>query len=211
MSLWGGGRHIGRSPLNHFYCGLCVLASLVLLMAIPARAGASGPLGGLAPRAYVVGTYDGSVLRIYVDGRLAGQAPVRGLVDRTAAPLEIGSFLGRAVWDGEIDEVAVYNRALTPSAIAAHYQLGLGSGGAGTSYPESVKATPGLVSYWRLDDQGLVAVDQQRINDGSYMPGVVRGARSLISGSTDDGFRRVDRVDKSPAVAIAHPQTSADA
>jgi hypothetical protein len=64
-------------------------------------------------------TYDGSVLRLYVNGAEAGNRTVSGSLVTSTGALRIG---GNSVWGeyftGLIDEVRVYNRALTPAEIA---------------------------------------------------------------------------------------------
>ncbi len=63
-------------------------------------------------------TYDGSALRLYVNGSLAGTLPANGSMSTSNGPLRIG---GNAIWDewfdGAIDEVRIYNRALTGAEI----------------------------------------------------------------------------------------------
>ncbi len=62
--------------------------------------------------------YDGSALRLYVNGTLVGSRAVAGSIPASTSPLRMG---GNAVWgeyfDGLIDEVRVYNRALTQAEI----------------------------------------------------------------------------------------------
>ena len=65
-------------------------------------------------------TYDASVLRLYVNGAASGTAVVAGTIPASTGVLRIG---GNSVWAewfaGQIDEVRVYNRALTQSEIQA--------------------------------------------------------------------------------------------
>jgi hypothetical protein len=82
-----------------------------------------------APRAatHVVGTFDGSMLRIYVNGRPEGGAST-GLPRRPGdVPVEIGSFYGGQRWFGVLDEVALYDRALSPEDVRRHHELGSGA------------------------------------------------------------------------------------
>jgi hypothetical protein len=78
---------------------------------------ASVPLGQWS---YVVGTYaNGSGLAFYVNGQLIGTTDVSGSMAPSGNPLEIGhdpSTTGRW-YDGLIDEVSLYNRALSPAEI----------------------------------------------------------------------------------------------
>ncbi|MFL5877789.1 MAG: LamG domain-containing protein, partial [Solirubrobacteraceae bacterium] len=68
---------------------------------------------------YVTGTYDGSALRLYVDGVLKATKNTSGTVTASAGALRIG---GNSVWgewfNGAIDEVRIYNRALSATEIA---------------------------------------------------------------------------------------------
>jgi hypothetical protein len=67
---------------------------------------------------YVTGTYDGSALRLYVDGVLKATQNTTATIPASSGPLRIG---GNAVWaewfNGALDEIRVYNRALTATEI----------------------------------------------------------------------------------------------
>lgn len=76
----------------------------------------------------VIGTYDGSTVRLYVDGREVGSgsadsSPVQygGAVDND---LGIGTYPGCSglSFDGKIDEAKVFNRTLGAQEIRAAYQ-----------------------------------------------------------------------------------------
>jgi len=73
---------------------------------------------------YVVGTYDSSFVRVYVDGVEESSAAYSGTLVSDNSPLWIGAYPGEA-WTGMIDEVAVYTRALSPGEITSHYQAGM--------------------------------------------------------------------------------------
>jgi PKD repeat protein len=65
-------------------------------------------------------TYDLTTIRLYVNGSLAASTPTAGAVTASTGPLRIG---GNAVWNeyfaGVIDDVRVYNRALSAVEIGA--------------------------------------------------------------------------------------------
>ena len=69
---------------------------------------------------YLAGTYDGSSLKLYVNGSLVSSRSISGGIFVSTNPLRIG---GNSVWgeyfNGLIDEVRVYNRALTQAEIQA--------------------------------------------------------------------------------------------
>ena len=77
---------------------------------------------------HVVGTYDGSNLRIYVNGVLRGTTARSGLVvdssgNGTIAPGGWGTRPSPR-FEGRIDEVAIYGSALTSTRIQTHYTRG---------------------------------------------------------------------------------------
>ena len=63
---------------------------------------------------HLAGTYDGNILKLYVNGVQVGSRAVPGMLSEAPGPLTIG---GNLVWGehfrGLIDEVRVYNRPLT--------------------------------------------------------------------------------------------------
>ncbi len=69
---------------------------------------------------HVVGTYDGSVLKQYVDGKLEGEASHEGSIDRNEWNVNIGKNPANNTQylNGGIDEVRIYDRALTQEEVA---------------------------------------------------------------------------------------------
>jgi hypothetical protein len=73
---------------------------------------------------HLVATYDRANLRLYVNGELDSSAAATGEIGGYAgsAGLSIGADVdGQRGAEGTIDEVAVYNRALPPERIRAHF------------------------------------------------------------------------------------------
>jgi len=67
-----------------------------------------------------------SVLTVYLDGRVAGTAPFDGTIkDQATEDLGIGDSAGApsaaSRYRGYLDELAIWDRALEPAEIAAHY------------------------------------------------------------------------------------------
>lgn len=76
----------------------------------------------------VVGTWDGSTVRVYVDGSLDGSsATSAATVSAGGAALRVGRFSSNAAgtitysWDGRLAEFAYFGTALSSTRIAAHY------------------------------------------------------------------------------------------
>jgi hypothetical protein len=76
---------------------------------------------------HLAATYDGATLRLYVNGAQQATRAVTGPLQTSAGPLRIG---GNGVWDewfaGLIDDVRVYNRALSPTEVLADMATAVG-------------------------------------------------------------------------------------
>ena len=67
-------------------------------------------------------TVDGKQLRIYEDGQLVVSSPCTPLADRDAESLWFGTDAGgQKLWNGRIDEVALFDRALSSAEIRDLY------------------------------------------------------------------------------------------
>ncbi|HET8905477.1 MAG TPA: LamG domain-containing protein, partial [Ktedonobacterales bacterium] len=79
-------------------------------------------------RHHLVGTYDGTNLRLYVDNVLvAGPTAATNALAYTGNTITIGSQSGAtpgAYYDGQIDEAAVYGSALSAARVTAHWTAG---------------------------------------------------------------------------------------
>jgi len=72
---------------------------------------------------HVVLTYDGSKLRLYVDGIEKNSEPVTGNLVINSRNFCIGSDNGKQkFFNGTIDEVTIYETVLTPKEIQEHYE-----------------------------------------------------------------------------------------
>lgn len=72
---------------------------------------------------HIVGTYNGSQIRIFKNGVLAASLAHTLAITHSTTPLMIGAGLpgGAYSWSGDVDEVAVYNAALGAAAVTNHY------------------------------------------------------------------------------------------
>jgi PKD repeat protein len=89
-------------------------------VAVPSDARTNGP--ALSPNAWthLATTYDGSTLRMYVNGTEVSSLPVSGSMSASNGALRIG---GNTIWAewfaGRIDELRMYDRALAPLEVQA--------------------------------------------------------------------------------------------
>ncbi|MHC4890719.1 MAG: LamG domain-containing protein, partial [Planctomycetota bacterium] len=113
----------------------------------------------------VVAMYDGNSLKIYVNGTLENSRVIGTVVAYTGpGPLTIGSFIWyespRIDWfEGTMDEVCIYNRALSAEEVQANMHRRL------------MGDELGLVGYWDFDEgQGQDACDLSgNGNDGTVV------------------------------------------
>jgi len=75
----------------------------------------------------IVGTYDGSNMKIYINGDLKATTSRVGSIPASNHPLEIGRYNANqnTGYSERIDDVLVYNETLTLTEIANNYKIGL--------------------------------------------------------------------------------------
>lgn len=118
---------------------------------------------------HVAGTYDGDSILVYINGvRQSALYMPTGMVPGLAHPLRIGRLSDPVqsqtrYWNGQIDEVRVWNRALTATEILDRYDHHL----------DAAQET-GLVGYWRLNEASGTGVIDQTVN----------GNNGTLAGST---------------------------
>ncbi|MBI3985063.1 MAG: DUF2341 domain-containing protein [Candidatus Levybacteria bacterium] len=124
----------------------------------------------------VMGTYDGSTMKIYVNGILEGSTPKTGTIGYSSLPLRIGCALaGSQCFNGTIDETRIYNRALDSREVQQLYNFAPGPVGYWDFEDEqnNQNITNGIVGYWKMDDgSGSTASD----SSGNGYNGTITGA-----------------------------------
>jgi PKD repeat protein len=113
------GKADNQSQLAYVLQGVTPQSSLPSLYLAPGP----GNLAGTAPLptntwSHLAATFDGSNLCLYVNGALVASRQQTGALSPANTPLTIGSDgLLEAFWSGTIDEVRIYNTALSATAI----------------------------------------------------------------------------------------------
>jgi hypothetical protein len=142
---------------------------------------------------HVVGTYDGSAFRVYIDGQLASTTNNAFTIGTASGNLSLGASLQGTdeFLSGRLHDVRLYNRAIAADEVAALY---------------------GLTGFWKLDESsGTVAAD----SSGSGYNGAYGGAPTV--GKTGayvraTGFSDSGTTDQLAASHLAiHGSTSASA
>ncbi len=73
---------------------------------------------------HIVATYDGNTLKIYYDGDFRNSANYTDTILVNATDVHIGGWENYRLFDGLIDDVRIYNRALSADEITRLYNLG---------------------------------------------------------------------------------------
>jgi hypothetical protein len=94
---------------------------------------------------HVAATYDGATIALYVDGRLENSFARSGTVPAGTSPIAIGARPGVNYFAGLMDEIAIYNRALTATEIKATSDAAP-SGRCGAGQPVAVDEPPSHVT-----------------------------------------------------------------
>jgi len=88
---------------------------------------------------YVVMTYDGAFVRAYVNGELVSSLAQTGKIRNDNTALTIGQWDNFYHFNGDMDQVTVYNKTLSLQEIE-------------TYYAKFTKQEFGLLTYYKLDD-----------------------------------------------------------
>jgi beta-galactosidase len=78
---------------------------------------------------FVVGTYDGAEMKLYVDGEAEASKSLSGIIQDSEYPVVIGNagtaqgeIAPRPSFDGLIDDVRIYDRALSTNEVQALFE-----------------------------------------------------------------------------------------
>ena len=134
---------------------------------------------------HLAGTYDGSQLKLYVDGELEANSPYEGSIAGSTFNVNIGrnAEITDRFYDGLIDDVVIFSRALDGTEITDLKN----NGGA------SFIGDPNLSALWELDESsGVTAYDSSGNGiDGSLEPSspLWQPAGGQLDGALEfDGF-----------------------
>jgi hypothetical protein len=136
----------------------------------------------------VAAVYDGANKFLYVDGRLDASCPATGFITQNSYPACIGENAeapGR-IWNGLIDEVSIYNRALTASEIQAIYLAGSGgkclsSSPVIVSQPTNQTVAAGDTAIFSVTANGTPPLSYQWNFNGTNLSGATHTSLTLTN------------------------------
>jgi uncharacterized repeat protein (TIGR01451 family) len=95
---------------------------------------------------FLAATYDGSTIKMYVNGNLVASQSISGTITTTNDPLTIGGDWSGEMFTGKIDNIRIYNTALSQSAIKTDMNTPIGSTPSVTSVAPANSATNVAIS-----------------------------------------------------------------
>lgn len=106
--------------------GTGIPATSVIIGGVTKSASATNPLA-VGAWTHLVGMYDGTNVKLYVNGVLIATTAATGPIDTVAASVNIGAYSNGSSYyfNGLIDEVRIYERALSVTEIQKHFAEGL--------------------------------------------------------------------------------------
>lgn len=118
---------------------------------------------------HIACTYDGKTLQGYVNGILDATSSISVAINDSASAVEIGRNVSANYFNGAIDEVHIYNRALSAQEVRSLYNF-----------------APGPFGYWPLDEQnGTTTSDKS----GNGNTGTLTASPSWASGKFGSAIR----------------------
>jgi len=107
---------------------------------------------------FVAATYDGTAMKLYIDNQLMKSSDQTGNLNSRLTEIHMGNQSSYRFLDGLMDEVAIYNRAITVDEINTMY----------TTIPNPDTGDANMVSWWPMNEFGGTAVpDAQGNNNGT--------------------------------------------
>lgn len=131
----------------------------------------------------VVATYDGKTRTLYVDGKVDGSDSKTGSISTGSSSVLLGerdTGVGTDNYNGVMDEVRIYNRALTPSEVEGLYNF-----------------APGPIGYWDLEETSGTIYDKSgNGNDSATITGtsIVPGKYGKARHFTETSHEMIDNI-----------------
>lgn len=155
------------------------------------------PIGAIEPGHvyHVVGTYDGTRQRLYVDGSEVASQLLTGAISTSDGELSIGCWTeGHEPFSGTIDEVAVYDSALSAARIEAHRTAGTDGSPPDTAIaaPSGLSATAvsgrSIELHWSDNADNEDEFRIERATDPGFSSPVVQAVWANTTSFTDGGL-----------------------
>lgn len=131
---------------------------------------------------HVCGTWDGTTASLYINGALDNSATPGGTASNDTNPTWIGrrhdSFYGTPYLSGSLDDVRIYNRALSVAEVKQVYSYGAATVSASTN----TRSASGLIGLWSFDGKDMSwAANQALDRSGNGNNGILTNMGTTTS------------------------------
>ena len=182
---------------------------------------AQGPAGlPVNAWSHLTATYDGSALRLYVNGTLVTTTPAIGSIIASGSPLRFGGNSGLGEWfQGRLDDIRIYNRTLSASEIQTDMNTPAGQPAPTDTTPPSAPGNltatgqlGGVRLNWSAstDNVGVTEYRVHRSTTTGFTPSAANLVASVAGSTTtytDRGWRRAPTTTSSwPPMRPATPR-----
>lgn len=103
---------------------------------------------------HIAGTYDGTNMKIYINGIEENSIARTGNIDVSASTFKVGYWASGDNWDGQLDEVRLWNTARTATEVRENMHLTVSS------------CETGLAAYYQMNDGTGASTLADRSNNG---------------------------------------------
>jgi glucose/arabinose dehydrogenase len=115
----------------------------------------------------IIGTFDGSLVKIYRDGELSSVGVFEGKYHADPKiPLRVGGVAGstgESLWSGVIDDLRIYNRTFSEDEVK---RIFLDNSSSSVSSPPHHTILKGIVGHWTFDSSSKLRDTSGYKNDG---------------------------------------------
>jgi hypothetical protein len=144
---------------------------------------------------HLVVTYDGTTVRFYANGEQQWTSTGTTPAPNTLGPLCIGGdpAIGNELFDGNVDEVAIYTNALTVDQIKLHYAVGLTNFAVPpvaayvVADPAPASAYAGRTATFSVDANGTTPLFYQWYKGATPIPGATSDILTFTCAYADNG------------------------
>lgn len=155
-----------------------------------AGAGSNGPGYTTGIWAFIVGTFDGSVAKFYINGELVSANEKTGTPSDFGSPVQFGKFNNLPFYlPAAIDDIRIFDRAISPDEVAALFGNPAGGAvvlpaisgvcpGGSVTLRAAHLASPGATYSWKLNGSPLA---DGTLPDGTIVSGASSSSLTLTN------------------------------